>query len=308
MERKVEYCQWVESYSESKSQDSNGNEQVTRTYFYTLGWRSSPLLSLTYDQPAAHHNPLRAPFPAQAFSIKSARVGGYKLDSDLIGRMSVSTASHVTPDMWSDTAHSPAATEHNFRYVGNGYFYSKYEPSGWELLLRGAAMTAEGTLLDYQLGDLFRTCQAGDIRVWYEVARPTQLSVLAGQSSGAGHLSTFTTSRGYEFGLVQGGLRSAEEMIAAQKSTHRWQVVGVRVLTLVWGLMAVFGFDLVTFFGTGLRLATSVALAGAVSGAVNLLVFGWNTWSLLWYAPLLVIGTMAAPHSAASSSKAAAAS
>lgn len=40
------------------------------------------------------------------------------------------------------------------------------------------AQLMEGSLLDWQLGDLLPSCSAGDVRVSYAAMLPTQLSVV----------------------------------------------------------------------------------------------------------------------------------
>lgn len=51
--------------------------QTTVTYVYTIGWRNHRIVSLFYDQPAAHHNPQRDPFPAGTEIVDGGRVGNY---------------------------------------------------------------------------------------------------------------------------------------------------------------------------------------------------------------------------------------
>jgi Transmembrane protein 43 len=62
LRREVEYCQWVEFHTDETREDTDGNKHTLRTYYYQKSWRSHPVPSLLFDQPGAHHNPLRAPF------------------------------------------------------------------------------------------------------------------------------------------------------------------------------------------------------------------------------------------------------
>jgi hypothetical protein len=62
--------------------------QTTVTYVYTLGWRSSQIVSLFFDQPAAHHNPLRDPFPSASVTAGGGRIGAYTIrDATLIKQL-----------------------------------------------------------------------------------------------------------------------------------------------------------------------------------------------------------------------------
>ena len=67
----------------------------------------------------------------------------------------------------------------NFRYVGDGYFYSEFVEPTAPLAARLVGQFLEGSLLDFQLADLFQQCKAGDVRVHYEAVRPAVISVVA---------------------------------------------------------------------------------------------------------------------------------
>merc|ERR1719253_891608 len=78
-----------------------------------------------------------------------------------------------------DTPNSPAAIHDNFVYVGQGgYFFSAYESQTASKLFNYFAQYLEGSLFDWQIGDLMPSCTAGDVRFYYEVQDPTTVSVL----------------------------------------------------------------------------------------------------------------------------------
>ena len=59
---------------------------------------------------------------------------------------------------------SPAAVSHNFVYTGKGgYFYSPYLMSDRDRIIKLFFQWAEGSLLDFQLGDIIPSCTAGKV-------------------------------------------------------------------------------------------------------------------------------------------------
>lgn len=54
-----------------------------------------------------------------------------------------------------------------FAYVGDGYFFSPHEPSKMEKMFKVFGEYLEGSLFDWQLGDIFPSCTPGDIRIRY---------------------------------------------------------------------------------------------------------------------------------------------
>ena len=136
-----------------------------------------------------------------------------------------------------DTLYFPAATEHHFVYAGKGYFYSPYQESTSHALFKYFMEYMEGSLMDWQLGDLIPSCTAGDVRVSYQVADPDVVSVLGEvkqRKQRSLQLMPKTTTTGLEVGLVHAGIWSKEEMIAREDSDVWWIAVIFRVLAFIW--------------------------------------------------------------------------
>jgi len=131
---------------------------------------------------------------------------------------------------------SVAATANNFRYIGGGWFYSAYDPSIWERVGLAMGQAAEATLLDYQLGDLFSVCNAGDIRVHFQVMEPTHVSAV-GTLAKSGEIEAAVMSNGYHLGLLHEGVLDPEDMFEADFNDHQWYIYMVRALTLLWACM-----------------------------------------------------------------------
>ncbi len=294
LDRHTEYCQWDEHVTDTcqKCTDNNGKSHdcnCYRTHSYVKGWRSHRINSLLFDQPSAHHNPQRDPYPSSSMFSSDARIGDVALRVEVLNNKHATlrgpssrrvnwtpTAAreprfydsfwnwlegNVLPESvarwFSDTtryeqlgklanAHTAeAARQHNFVYVGQskGFFFSPYMSDTREKLLKMFFQHLEGSLFDWQLGDLMPSCTAGDIRVSYRTKDPQQLSVVGKLVDGrSGHeLTLHTTSRGYELGMAHAGVVEWEEMFefeaadakvrgrngaARRKQEHGWRMHG----------------------------------------------------------------------------------
>lgn len=260
LERRVEYCQWQEHVHErtERSSDNSDTERVVRTYTYTKGWQSAPINSLFFDQPAAHFNPQRQPVAAgrvDTAGITSAR--GYRIAAQDAQRLRAPTTTYsFRPESLQHFLTSPAAVNDKFFYTGsNGWFLSKYTPSTAEKAMRMAFEYAEGTLLDFQLGDLFSVCDAGDVRVALEGKVPVGgVSVVALQSPD-GTLTPFRTLQGRPMMLLQEGQHTVPEMVDAE--------VGARFRSLLWhaaGVLASTALAVAAWYYFAQALATRKAL------------------------------------------------
>jgi len=215
LNRRVEYCQWHEHVHESTQKTGENTERVVRTYTYTKGWTSHPINSLFFDQPAAHHNPQRMPVSAGAVdAVGVSSAGGFKLPAVHMSYFKSPVKTFFfDPNSLQGFLTSPARVNDNFFYTGNnGWFLSKYQPSAAEQAMKAAFQYIEGTLFDFQLGDLFSVCDAGDVRVALEgKVLQNGFSAIALQNSD-GTLSPFKTLKGKDIMLVREGQFTADEM------------------------------------------------------------------------------------------------
>ena len=93
--------------------------------------------------------------------------------------------------------------------------------------------------MDWQLGDFVKSCTAGDVRVYYQVADPSVVSVLGEVKHRKPHsleLVPKTTETGLAVGLVHAGIWSAEQMISREDSDAWWTALVCRVLTFIWSI------------------------------------------------------------------------
>ncbi|KAL7552194.1 hypothetical protein ACHAWF_015411 [Thalassiosira exigua] len=187
-----------------------------------------------------------------------------------------------------DTPTSPAAVRDGFVYVGQGgWFFSPRESATSSKLFNWFAQYLEGSLFDWQFGDLMPSCTAGDVRFRYEVQDPAIVSVLGQLRKDRASnelLVTPRTMRGVgddkaaTIGLVHSGSHSAPDMLAAEDSDSRNRAHLFRALLLIWSIPAS------RLAGVALeRELGESSVAVKTEGALGLcfLVLG-ATWLLIW--------------------------
>lgn len=187
-----------------------------------------------------------------------------------------------------DTPYAPAAVEDNFVYVGQGgYFFSPYVSSTASKLFNYFAQYLEGSLFDYQLGDLvgLASCTAGDVRFYYSVKDPNEISVL-GQVRDLGSAVQITprvlqgvgNEKDSSIGLVHSGKHSAQDMLLAEDSDSRTQATVIRAILLLWSIAA----SRLVGVAVGREIGDS-SLAVQIEAAVALfaVLVGW-LWLILW--------------------------
>ena len=188
-----------------------------------------------------------------------------------------------------NTPTSPAAIEDNFVYVGQGgYFFSPYESSTASKLFNYFAQYLEGSLFDYQLGDLvgaLASCTAGDIRFYYSVKDPNEISVL-GQVREANGVVQITprvlqgvgNEKDSSIGLVHSGKHSAQDMLLAEDSDSRFKATVMRAIFFLWSIAAsrLVGVAFAREIGDS---SLSVKIEAAIS--LFAVLIGW-LWLIIW--------------------------
>ena len=139
--------------------------------------------------------------------------------------------------------------ESEFVYVGDGYFFSPFQASQYENIFKYFMQYVEGSIFDWQIGDLMPSCTAGDIRIRYTVQDPSDISILgeaasttntrsSSQSKEATQLKIqpIQTSNGHHVGLVHKGLHTAEEMIIAADRDAYIRTLISRLVLVLWAI------------------------------------------------------------------------
>ena len=299
IKRHTEYCQWQESSydqcdtchrnvrgEDGKTKRESYSCNCVRKYSYTKSWKSYRINSLLFDQPGAHFNPQRDPYPNGHIisSVDAAISDDVAIDKELVEKIRANTrpivwTSTSTRDvkwydfMWkyfgvkdrtrydfvsklSTTLDSNARALHNFVYAGDGYFFSPNpaESSG-QFLFKKFVQFMEGSILDYQFGDLIPSCTAGDVRVYYTVTDPSTISgigTINGITQGVKHVgkgNIIHEKTGIEFGVLHEGEKSAERLMKEEQESAKMMVYISRFVLLLWSIIP--SYLIMVFHGLG---------------------------------------------------------
>jgi hypothetical protein len=295
-----------------------------KTYHYIKSWTSYPINSLFFDQPAAHHNPQRNPYPSEQFTTSNLVLYEdhnptmMKIDSNILTNLknskyhpidftlngikktshdisqftslfnnifgnflgltsSTETLSSIEQTRYEDinqlkisSINSLATKNDGFYYVGNGFFFSPYQSDLITQISKTFFGYLEGSLFDWQLGDLISSCTPGDIRVKYEIQDPDTISVLGiineksvlannnhdniqQQQNEKLYISNYESKNidKYKLGISVGGSMSASKMMDDVIYDNWYNLFLTRVLLLPWSF--VISKIIFSFFGIELR-------------------------------------------------------
>jgi hypothetical protein len=262
---KLRMYQWEESaHSETEEQFGGGTETVT-TYTYAKKWSSSPIDSSQFRQPQDPHNPPDMPMSGETITAKPVKLGVFSLSASLVEKLNNYQHLPITLEMFEQWQKKRIAQSHEKKlhlYYGN--YYGGHDPAN---------------------------PQIGDLRVKFEVVRPTVISVVAKQVSS--RLTPYMTQAGGEIELFEYGVVTAGEMF---KRAQRANTILTWVLRLAGFLMMVFGLSMIF---SVLRILAAVVpflgkLVGVVGGFVILVIaltLSLITIAIAWifYRPILGI-------------------
>ncbi len=233
-----------------------------------------------------------------------------RLFSSIFGNTSSSSSSryrrYEALQSLKNMPYSSAATSDNFVYAGQGgYFFSPYESTTASKLFNLFTQYLEGSLFDWQIGDLMPSCVAGDVRFYYEVQDPNVVSVL-GQMTMVGEkmdtkvpivikprtmmiegITTNTNAQETTIGLVHSGSRSAVDMLVAEDADSRNRATLYRVLVLLWSIPAsrVLGVALGRDIGASTWSSQIMGAFGVFCGILGtawLMVWGHDANGMAW--------------------------
>lgn len=329
LHRHTEYCQWQEtSYEECqtcKRKKSNGEEEsyscnCVRQYSYIKAWRPHRILSMGFDQPANHHNPQRDPFPSTDIFSGDAKVGVVQISHSIVqklqGQMDPVTFSpnghefrpgffkrmwfsiFGEPNMRYDSLEqlrpfheSLAFREHHFVFTNTweGWFFSAYDMPVWQRAIRGFGQWLEGSLFDWQIGDLYDMvggCTPGDLRSRFYVVDPEDISVLGQIESieNKGYrVVPYRTSNNFPVGIIHVGEYSSSELFAFEtmsaKNACKWARFGV----FLSAAAATFFLTRFGFFDSVGYLPPMCAVLGIgliLMSLVWAIVYGNDSWTI----------------------------
>jgi hypothetical protein len=165
--------------------------------------------------------------------------------------------------------------KNEFVYVGDGYFFSPFQASQYENIFKYFMQYVEGSIFDWQIGDLMPSCTAGDIRIRYTVQDPSDISILgeaasttstrySSQAKEASQLKIqpIQTKNGHNVGLVHKGLHTAEEMIIAADRDAYIRTLISRLVLVLWaiGISRFLGSNILNVDVSEAKIPTQIAL------------------------------------------------
>ncbi len=260
LQRAVEMYQWKESEKSETRQKLGGGEETVTTYSYSKVWSEMPIDSGQFQVPAGHGNPDNWPVRSEIFVATGIHVGEFVLPPQLVERIDNFTPLPATA---GEAEAAAEAHEVDIKLTPDGGFYLGADPANPAV---------------------------GDLRIRFQQALPTAVSVIAGQLGNT--LEPFSMGRTGSIELLQVGTYSAELMFQQEQeanATFTW------ILRLVGFLMMLFGLLLIT---NVLSVLASVIpfLGNVVNAGVSLLAFAvalpltLATIALAWLAYRPMIG------------------
>ncbi len=238
LQRKVEMFQWVE-HKESKTRDKlGGGRETVTTYRYERQWKEGRENSDSFEERTGHENPTPRYAPQDRVT-QQGNVGSYRLSSDLIERR-MNSWNELPVDQTKAFANLDEAAKQHFRIDRSRLYYSAAVPISNEP-------------------------QVGDLRIFFRVVMPTEVSVLSKQAGA--ELSPFKTSNGESIDHLMLGKVSTVDMFNSLKfenTTTAWLLrIGGWVLSIV-------GFSLIT--GPLKTLAGIIPPLGSLVGTMSFMV------------------------------------
>jgi hypothetical protein len=258
LERKVEMFQWREHESSKTEKKLGGSTETTSTYSYEKVWSASVNNSNNFKVPAGHENPNQMPYKSSKSSATDVSVGAFRLSTGLIGSMARSEPLPV-----ESLAGLPSELRWKAR-LSNGGIYLGRSPS---------------------------TPEVGDIRVSFEVVRPTTVSIVARQAGN--RLEPYRTSNGGSIELLSHGVVPADVMFVAAQKANRvtsWIFRLLGFLLMAFGLKRIFRplsvlADFVPAIGRVMEASTGF-VAYLLAGFLSLIIIAVS-W--LYHRPVLAV-------------------
>lgn len=266
LRRRVEMYQWREQSSSTSTTNLGGSQTTQTTYSYSRAWSETAIDSSRFRQPDGRSNP-RMPLSGHSFVAREGTLGGFAMAEPELRLLSAGQALAPSGALVPGVAGRPLRVTGQSLYVGQ-------DPS---------------------------SPAVGDLRITYTIAQPETASVIARQS-GQG-FAPYTTRNGETLHLVDGGTRTAAEMIQAAETENTvitWALRLVGVIVMLAGFSLILRparvlADVVPLLGRIVEFGIGI-IAGTLTLVLAPLVIAvaWLAYRPLWAAVVLVGGFAAA--------------
>jgi len=243
LKRNVEMYQWKENTDTKTKKKLGGSEEKTTTYSYEKVWKSGRIDSGKFKKPSGHENPSSS-LSSQTWTASPISLGAFTLSSDLVSQIDNFSA---LPLQKSDT--ELAAIDGRKVQFNNGQYYLGANPA---------------------------SPVVGDVKVSYQAAMPTDVSVIAQQT--ANSFNAFTGDSGTTINMLKVGNHNADSMFSGAQASNKM---------LTW-ILRVVGF-VVMFFGFSLVFKPLSVVADVLPIAGTIVGVGTGIVAFLLAAPLSLI-------------------
>ncbi|MGB0775036.1 MAG: TMEM43 family protein, partial [Akkermansiaceae bacterium] len=148
LKRKVEMFQWHEDVDSKSKKKLGGSKETTKTYTYKKAWGEGRIDSSKFNQANDHVNPSLT-LSSQSWTASPITVGGFTLSESLVGKINQSTAYPI-----EKKNKLPNKIQDRKVKLSGGQIYLAKNPS---------------------------SPQVGDVRISYQVVKPTEVSIVSKQ-------------------------------------------------------------------------------------------------------------------------------
>ncbi|MCO4745074.1 MAG: TMEM43 family protein [Proteobacteria bacterium] len=234
LSRDVEMYQWQQNEKKEKRKKVGGGEETVTTYSYEKVWKGTAIDSSSFKEKKGHGNPGAMPYEDEDFAAKRVTVEAFDLSPGLISKIT----------SWEDldvSAEQLAAAPETLRpqlQVHNGGYYMGANPASPVI---------------------------GDVRINFDVVRPTVVTVVSGQKNST--LDSWESPRGTgSLSMLSVGNLTSDEMFEAAESSAVMMTWILRIggfFAMFFGItMIVRPFvviaDIIPFLGSFLRLGSGI--------------------------------------------------
>lgn len=256
LRRVAEMYQWKQTSQSETSKKVGGGTETATTYKYSKIWSEELIDSSEFKQPAGHQNPAALLCESTEWIAEPVQVGAFRLPPSLVQK--IYNYAPFVPE-----ANTPVAEELRDK--------AKPQPGG------------------FYLGSNPAVPQVGDVRVSFQVTKPTEVSIIARQAQNT--FEPYVAKAGGTINLLQVGTLSPEAMISHAQASNTlltWIFRAIGFILMLVGLNMVFRplgviADVLPILGSITRAGTGAIafLLAAVLSAVTIAV----AWVV--YRPLL---------------------
>lgn len=270
LRRRVEMYQWKEEKRTEDHKKLGGGVETKTTWTYEKTWSPELISSEGFKERAGHENPASLRFPGREETAQVVRLGAFELSPGLVGQ--VSNYEPLALDAQAlealpEELRKQIRTEGNRLYLSNDAKQPAADPARPEI---------------------------GDLRVSFELVKPSRVSVLALQTGAT--FAPWVSGSGTHIERLSEGEVSAPDMLGQlerENTMLTWLLRGGGFLCMAFGIGLVFSplavmADVVPLLGDLLRMG--VGLFAAVVAAGCSLVTIAIAW--LAYRPVLGIGLL----------------